>query len=30
METAQLKKKKDLVIDFPRLWAALVRRLILR
>ena len=26
METAQHKKKKDLVIDFPRLWAALARR----
>lgn len=26
METVQHKKKKDLVIDFPRLWATLVRR----
>ena len=26
MEAVQHKKKKDLVIDFPRLWAALVRR----
>ena len=26
METVQHKKKKELVIDFPRLWAALVRR----
>lgn len=26
METAQHKKKRESVIDFPRLWAALVRR----
>jgi hypothetical protein len=26
METVQHKKKKDQIIDFPRLWAALVRR----
>lgn len=26
METVQHKNKKELVIDFPRLWAALVRR----
>lgn len=26
METVQQKNKKELVIDFPRLWAALVRR----
>ena len=26
METAQHKKKREAVIDFPRLWAALVRR----